>query len=97
MQRDTFTYVSTRQDHLGVLVSHIKAYGLPPNWNINVAGSSVIVTSPDRRQVVKTDIYLTVDIDRRKGLSVKSERQKCANIEEAWQVTEKTLNSFIGR
>src|ERR1700722_14364968 len=93
----TYNYQTSRKTDLSVLVENIKAYGLPPRWRMNVAGSSVVVTSPDRRQVVKADIYHTVDIDIRRGLAVKSERQRCPNLEATWDATRKALNTFLKR
>jgi hypothetical protein len=84
-----------------VLKEKIYGYALPIGWRVTVADSSITISSPKRRQVVKMDIYRTVDIDLRKGvgttLAVTSTRFKCTSLDHTWQVTEATLNHFFGK
>jgi len=62
-----------------------RAASVPPGWNVQVAESSMTLTSPDRKKIIKIDaqkVY-TLDIKKPDG-TYKSARFPCTSIEDAW-------------
>ena len=62
-----------------------RAKDVPPSWHINWAASSLTLTSPDRKKILKIDsstIY-TMDVKRPDG-TYKSTRFNCKSVDEAW-------------
>lgn len=94
----SFTYFTAiRNADLQILIEKLRAYDLPATWRVNIAQSSINLTSPKGGRIIKCDIYRSVFIDRIKGAAVKSEHHKCKSLEDAWTLTANTLDLFLKR
>lgn len=82
---------------LQLLYSHVKAYGIPTDWKILVAESSIVMTNPRRTRVVKIDSNRTLTVDYIKGFNVKSVVTQCGTVVDVWEAAEKVLNVILKR
>ena len=87
-----------REHDIALLINHVKAYGVPKDWNTNIRETSIIIISPDKSHVIKIDASLTLTIDVIRGISkVKSSVFTCKTVAEIWRMAEQALNAFTSK
>ncbi len=92
------TFKPNRDAEMESLVTRLKAYGLPTTWKTLISESSITLTSPKRKRIIKFDSYRTVTIDVISGpLQVKSSVFTCKTVDEVWSMVEKALNAYVKR
>jgi hypothetical protein len=78
------SFSGERKQSMAMMTAFIQAYGVPPRWRIQIADSSVSAMSPNRKNVIKIDIYRSVYKDRVGGAGqVSSTHKKFKNMMEA--------------
>lgn len=88
--------VMTGQDVRNAAVQYLKErmYDIGHSWKRALAPSSVTLTSPCGRKIVKIDSMKIVTVDSRIGTEWKTLRFTSKTIEEAWRTATQTVKAY---